>query len=124
MKALVVHGSIALAQAICPIPSTCWAGFIGSQVNSEMRELAPTGSAPDPMSLYACRDVSMQKFVRPTSSEHARIGWACSPPVVERYGHHAVRPGGDRRLELVGRLGRLDVVVDLHWIGPVQPAVG
>ena len=62
-----MHGSLAPAQAICPIPPSFWAGFIGSQVNWEMRELAPTGSAPDPVSLYACRDVSMQKFVRPTS---------------------------------------------------------
>ena len=39
-------------------------------MNCEMRTFAPTGTAPAavPLSLYACKEVSMQKFVRPTSA--------------------------------------------------------
>ena len=57
-----------------------------------------------PVSLYACSEVSMQKFVRPTSrGQDARVARAGRAPVVERDGDRAAGPGGDRRLELVGR---------------------
>src|SRR5262249_17714752 len=67
----MAHGSVAPAQGYCESPPRCWPGCSGSHVNSEIRTLPPTGTAPLPLSLYACREVSMQKFVRPTSAGRA-----------------------------------------------------
>jgi hypothetical protein len=73
----------------------------------EMRKSTPTGTAPDPVSLYACRELSMQKLVRPTVlREHARVGRTFCASVVERHGHCAARSWRDGGLELIGRLAR------------------
>src|SRR5213078_4431433 len=62
------HGSVPPAHGYCERPPRCCPGCSGSQVNFEIRTFPPTGTAPLPLSLYACSEVSMQKFVRPTSA--------------------------------------------------------
>ena len=61
-------------------------------MNCEIRAFAATGTAPLPLSLYACRDVSMQKFVGRRPREDARLVWAGLAPVVEGDGDRAVGP--------------------------------
>src|SRR6266480_1591045 len=64
----LAQGSVPPAHGYCDRPPRCCPGCSGSQVNFEIRTFAPTGMAPLPPSLYACSEVSMQKFVRPTSA--------------------------------------------------------
>src|SRR6266511_3461118 len=73
------QGSWWPAHGYCEMPSTCWPGCSGSQANCEIRAFEPTGTAPAPVSLKACSEVSMQKLSRPWSSARmlASLGQAC-----------------------------------------------
>src|SRR6266511_1816095 len=73
------QGSWWPAHGYCEMPSTCWPGCSGSQANCEIRAFEPTGTAPAPVSLKACSEVSMQKLSRPWSAARmlASLGQAC-----------------------------------------------
>src|SRR6266436_6282009 len=64
----LAQGSVPPAHGYWDRPPRCCPGCSGSQLNWEIRTLPPTGTAPLPLSLYACSEVSMQKFARPTSA--------------------------------------------------------
>src|SRR5712692_10166778 len=88
-------GSRAPAHGYCERPPKGCPGCSGSHVNCEMRTFPPTRTAPAPASLYAWSEVSMQKFVRPTSADST----------LRSFGQ-AWRRSGETG---VGRLRKLDV---------------
>src|SRR6266511_1452564 len=74
------QGSWWPAHGYCEMPSTCWPGCSGSQANCEIRACEPTGTAPAPVSLKACSEVSMQKLYRPWSAASDGWNWSVGAP--------------------------------------------